>query len=238
MPITYTATLGLSLIPVGTDGATANNERNADMTRIDALFGTNVLTPGSVLFASGTGKVTQDNANLFWDDAFNRLGIGTVVPVTPLHVLASTTQLRLSTISGIAGDADFRISSNLLDIDVHPTGSPANAVIRLFRSTFTTDQVYLQVFNGNSGAPVVNAQIGGSLAPTYFAANNGSVGIGTSSIDASAILEVMSTTKGLLLPRLTTTQRDAVSSPTAGLLIYNSTLNAFQGRTNSTWITL
>lgn len=43
------------------------------------------LTAGSILFSDGT-KVEQDNANLFWDDTNNRLGLGTVSPDRTLHV--------------------------------------------------------------------------------------------------------------------------------------------------------
>jgi hypothetical protein len=56
------------------------------------------------------------------------------------------------------------------------------------------------------------------------------VGISSTSItaDASAMLEVRSTTSGLLIPRMTTAQRDAIAAPVAtGLLIYNTTTNAF-----------
>ena len=48
--------------------------------------------------------------------------------------------------------------------------------------------------------------------------------------DASAQLDVSSTTKGFLPPRMTTTERNAISSPAAGLMIYNTTtakLNVF-----------
>jgi hypothetical protein len=50
---------------------------------------------------------------------------------------------------------------------------------------------------------------------------------------SSAALEVKSTTQGLLLPRLTTTQRDAVNTPLAGLLIYNSTAGKIQAYTEA-----
>lgn len=54
------------------------------------------------------------------------------------------------------------------------------------------------------------------------------VGIGTTSPNASAVLDVSSTTKGVLLPRLTTTQRNAISAPEFGLLLYNTTLGEVQ----------
>lgn len=43
------------------------------------------LTAGSVLFSNGT-TIAQDNANFFWDDANNRLGIGTSTPSFPLDI--------------------------------------------------------------------------------------------------------------------------------------------------------
>src|SRR3989344_3712293 len=43
-------------------------------------------TAGSVLFAGTSGILQQDNANLFWDDTNNRLGIGTTTPAQLLHV--------------------------------------------------------------------------------------------------------------------------------------------------------
>jgi len=46
------------------------------------------------------------------------------------------------------------------------------------------------------------------------------IGVGTTSPKASAALDIESTTKGLLLPRLTAAQRDAIVSPVAGLAVY------------------
>lgn len=46
-----------------------------------------VFTQGSVVFAGASGIYTQDNANFFFDDTNNRLGIGTSTPSTPLDVV-------------------------------------------------------------------------------------------------------------------------------------------------------
>ena len=48
------------------------------------------------------------------------------------------------------------------------------------------------------------------------------VGINTSSPDASAALDVESTTGGILIPRMTQVQRDAIASPSNGLMIYQT----------------
>lgn len=62
----------------------------------------------------------------------------------------------------------------------------------------------------------------------------GSLAIG-SSADSAAALTVTSTSKGLLPPRMTPTQRDAISSPPAGLLLYDSTNNELNYYNGSAW---
>ena len=61
------------------------------------------------------------------------------------------------------------------------------------------------------------------------------VGIGTSTPNASAQLDVTSTSKGLLVPRMTTAQRTAIASPANGLMVYDTNLNAFYFYNGSTW---
>jgi hypothetical protein len=72
--------------------------------------------------------------------------------------------------------------------------------------------------------------------------SDGHVGIGTGNVpgdvEPAAPLEVKSTTGGVILPRLTTTEMNAVSSPTNGEMIYNTTLNKFYGYANGVWVAL
>jgi uncharacterized protein (TIGR02145 family) len=53
--------------------------------------------------------------------------------------------------------------------------------------------------------------------------------------DNSAILDVSSTSQGLLIPRLTTTQRDNITSPALSLIIFNTTTNCFEAYVNGSW---
>jgi hypothetical protein len=52
--------------------------------------------------------------------------------------------------------------------------------------------------------------------------STGAAGIGTTTPNASSLLEIKSTSKGLLIPRMTLTQRNAIASPATGLLIYQT----------------
>ncbi|NGZ90417.1 hypothetical protein G7034_09135, partial [Psychroflexus sp. C1] len=64
---------------------------------------------------------------------------------------------------------------------------------------------------------------------------NAQVGIGTTNPDASAGLEVNFNDKGFLPPRITTAQRDAISNPAEGLMIYNTDENCLQWYDNNGW---
>jgi uncharacterized protein (UPF0333 family) len=71
-------------------------------------------------------------------------------------------------------------------------------------------------------------------------ATQAQVGIGTTTPDGSAILDITASAKGLIVPRMTTAERDAsIKSPTAGLLIYNTTSSALEiANSSSLWINL
>lgn len=61
---------------------------------------------------------------------------------------------------------------------------------------------------------------------------------GNSATSGGAGLELKSTSKALLLSRLTTAQRNAITSPTDGMVIYNSETGQFEGRAGGAWVAL
>lgn len=66
---------------------------------------------------------------------------------------------------------------------------------------------------------------------------NAQIGIGTITPNVSSVLDVTSTTQGLLTPRMTTAQRNAITTPADGLMVYDTTLKSFYHyvSTTSTW---
>lgn len=69
--------------------------------------------------------------------------------------------------------------------------------------------------------------------------NGMAVGSTTATVPvASAVLELQSTTTGLLLPRMTTVQKNAISSPAEGLMIYDTTLHKVCIRVAAAWETI
>lgn len=63
-------------------------------------------------------------------------------------------------------------------------------------------------------------------------------GSGTGSPDPSAILDLNDTTRGFLPPRVTTTQMNNISSPAAGLLVYNSDSAGYFYYNSSAWVSI
>ncbi|MFN9114744.1 MAG: beta strand repeat-containing protein [Bacteroidota bacterium] len=67
---------------------------------------------------------------------------------------------------------------------------------------------------------------------------DGSLTLGDATLDASAVLDISSTTRGVLFPRMTTAQRDLITTPADGLVIYNTTANKLQVRAAGVWVDL
>jgi len=105
-----------------------------------------------------------------------------------------------------------------------------------FSSNSLTSSQYAFIFSSNGSILTTGAGNGG-----VFGNNDGGKiadsGISTAQV-ASAVLEASSTTRGFLPPRMTTTQKNAIASPAAGLVVYDTTLGKLCVRTASAWETI
>lgn len=77
-----------------------------------------------------------------------------------------------------------------------------------------------------------------SLLIASFTTAFGQVGIGTETPDPTSILELKSTDKGFLPPRMTEIQRDAITSPVEGLTIYNTTIKCIEFWSATKWVSI
>lgn len=101
-------------------------------------------------------------------------------------------------------------------------------------STQTANRVYSFPDSTGTVALLSNLSLKANIASPTF---TGSVGIGGSPA-ASAVLEVSSTTQGILIPRMTSTQRNAISTPASQLIVANTTDKTIDMYNGTSWNTI
>jgi len=223
------------------------NEQN------DNVISNNTILANTGLYASHTGRIQVTN-NFFYSASgtgINRANIGEIIntsnsfvdatnintsdyylkstggTVTGATVLSGTT----NTITGLRTTGDFLPTT---DQNTN-AGSDAARYLSMYGIYFNGDAFIARTTSGMS------VQTSDLNTRAQFA-NDGSLiiqpGSGSFSSIASAALQVNSTSKGALLPRMTTTQRDAISSPAEGIEIYNITVHNKQFYNGTVWKTV
>jgi hypothetical protein len=188
----------------------------------NVLFG-NRTTNGKILFVQGNGPASIgtwfSTGNLLIGSGSTDAGFKIDVEGTgrvsgDLRIGNDTTGILLRATGGMLISRNGLAITNGNDADVNMTaGSGALGICELFVGTSTTRPLCLNK-NGNE---VI-------------------IGQSTSTTNASSILTLVSTTKGFLPPRMTTTQKNAIGSPAAGLQVYDTTLNQMSYYNGTTWV--
>lgn len=158
---------------------------------------------GDLLFASGITALSR-LASVATGSALISTGAG-VAPVWGKIALATTVSGTLSAANGGTGQSAYTVGDLLF-----ASGAAALSV----RTAVAVGSVLASA--GVGTAPVW------SSSPSLLT----SLAVGTAAAaNAAAVLELVSTTKGFLPPRMTTAQRNAIAGPPQGLLLFNTTLN-------------
>lgn len=169
-------------------------------------------TAGSVLFAGASGVLAQDNANLFWDDTNNRLGIGTATPSNSLTVsnasatltgslftntnATGTGRIALFSHAGLGRGVEISLSNAAntgaaLRIDATHTGE----AIRLSSSngraiSVTNTGLSTGIFSNSTNVSSPASSIYGGVASTASASTGGVAGEVTGSGIGSGVLAI------------------------------------------------
>lgn len=168
-------------------------------------------------------------ANLSYAQSGN-VGIGTSTPSTPLQVVGTVSST--SAASAASSTESTQVPPGGLEL-FRSTGSTASNVNGYidFKDNSTKDfdlrLLYDHTLGTNGGFSIVTSTNGGATNAGRFTVLNsdGRIGIGTSAPDASAKLDISSTTQGVLVPRMTYAQRVAIAAPAMGLMVYQTDSN-------------
>jgi hypothetical protein len=215
--------------PQGIDGATNAWGLNGNSNTQSAINFLGTIDDNDLVFKTfGTEKmrITSDG----------RFGIGTNNPNSKLNVIGD------SFFEGSVLARTFVVSGPSPAIFDFPVSSLGNS--SLIYSTRGTGSIY--PFSLGSGSLCLQSSPGlnrdivfvtGAVNPTVKMniKSNGSVGIGTTSPNPSALTEMSSTTQGFLPPRMSSAQRDAIINPAIGLVIFNTTTNCLNFYIGNFW---
>lgn len=180
--------------------------------------GSQTITGGTAanedLTVQGTSSATKTTSYVNLQPSGGNVGIGTTTPGQKLDISGTGTPVVLLTTTSPSNNTAFRQAPTSGGNAYWDNGTVGTGTRFRVSNSSTTDLTAITI------------------------ASTGKVGVGTTSPAASSVLDVTSTTAGLLAPRMTTTQRDAISSPAEGLIIYNLTAHKLNVYTGSAWETI
>ena len=168
--------------------------------RISFVTGSNGGNRAERLKIGNTGDITINTNQFFVQKSTGNIGVGTISPKAKMEVAG---QVKIT--GGTPG------TGKVLTSDASGLASwqtPASAAE-------TDPQV--AVIN-TSSVPRWN----GTTLTDGNITDNGNVGIGTTTPDTSAALDISSSSKGILVPRMSTAQKNMIATPAIGLLIYQT----------------
>lgn len=213
-----------------TDNQSNDVSGNNTMELVNILASGNYISQSVTVTPSTTYYVSWDvKRGTSTDIAY------AIYDATNFNFITPSTSYYSST-SGVAQRVSFSFTtaSNTTSIGIQPIAGVA------VTGTCYIGRVQLATSGAATYTTTTSSSVssGGGTVEVIYTDSSGSVGIGATTINAAAKLQIDSTTKGFLLPRMTTTQKNAISSPPAGLMIYDITLGKMCFRAASAWETI
>jgi hypothetical protein len=244
-PAAPTATLGTNTTQIATTAFVSSAISGS------AGFNTtgNTLTSGSSFLGSTNNvslRIRANNTELITVDSSGKVGINNKTPASVFDIINGITTSDLN-ISGVTLGSSNTTYTSKMRIGSNYDGAYFTQNNRFNGSAWIADRadrpavgIVLNSFNTNSGdiqfsTSTTNGGAAFGSSVTAILKGNGALGLGIITPDASAIIDITSTTRGALIPRMTTTQRNAIASPANGLQVYDTSINKMCFYNGTSW---
>ena len=252
-----------TLLEVNQSGANATSSQTTYGARfINTKTGTSSTNVAGYFEASGgTSSIAMQGVGRFLVDApsgkldfgfIGNSGLRVYTGSSPIIIGGYTAAISFSAEGYFAWGAGGGTSSNAKsrfgvhdylnnEFSFYSMSSPkVSASLNVYSDTSTlVSNTFSDYERGRFGWNGTTLEIGtqkdgtGTLRSVSFLGTGFLMGGGT--LTTNAILDLQSTTKAFMPPRMTTTQRDAIGSPSAGMVIYNTTTGALNFHNGSAW---
>lgn len=229
------ASAGVTGALSGTDWTTFNNKVSNNLyTANGTLAGARVVTLGGFDLDFAGTTTTRFFAN-------GRVAIGTTTDAGFRLDVNGTARVQgqITATSAELGSGQLALSVNqILGFNGVRLRGGASSIGGTSVGTLANIQPNIQLFVLGYGTTTATSSLvvrNSANTNMFIVRDNGGILINTTTDVASAIVNIESTTQGFLPPRMTTAQRDAIVSPAAGLVIYNTSTNTHQGYNGTTW---
>jgi hypothetical protein len=218
------------------------NSAGTDVLKVTDDSVTNARGTLNVLHASNATRSLKLNwGSIFATDSASELILGAVftVPSSPQILLAGNTRSSGANTMQLQASAGVSIATSVINpsAQLHVKGSGAtSATTALLVENSAGTQTFKVLDNGTifMGIGSGSSFICDAGGPDKIRTSSVGVGIDGSPV-TSAALAVNGTSKGFLPPRMTTTQKNAISTPASGLMVYDTDTNKLCCYNGTSW---
>lgn len=223
------------------DGGATNNRYGLGLSSatLNVFGGNNVLLG----VQRDQSTMTQSNANIWLSNGLTQ--VNTVFDASSYKYIYAPISIS-SAITASFGSGRFHNTYNASGTTY--TQYPILSITRAGEAGVGYDMsasfgIRRRIIGGSNPKTTLDINVGetainGYPDVTIMTISAEGVGVNNTTPSTSAMLDVASTTKGFLAPRMTTTEKNAIASPATGLQVYDTTLNAVSVYDGVAWVSL